>query len=105
MDLLELCGEQGGRADQPSPHRCQCVRLIRHDASGQTETDWHQCACGTKWTDTQELEAAFELSDEEKATVAEFLKVRDYSARMNAFSIDIGGGLAARVGAILERLL
>lgn len=92
------CGATGQLTDVPISHTCRCARP-RHSADGSE----HLCTCGVRWTDP--LEATFGLTPEERLTVEEFLRLRDYSERMNAFSVDVGGALARRVGAILERLL
>lgn len=94
----DTCGTLGRLTDSPFPHTCRCARASAHGAQ------LHGCTCGAAWSDVLELTVPIELSEAERATIAEYLKVRDYAVRMNAFSIDIGGGLATRVGAILERL-
>lgn len=98
------CDTTGAITDVPVPHTHRCVVDKSHKADGSTEDAWHACACGTKWTDVQELEAVLELTDGELRDVAKFLEARDYAIRMNAFSIDLDGGLVRRIGRLLERM-
>lgn len=98
------CDVTGVITDLPVPHTHRCVVDKSHKADGSTPDAYHVCACSTSWSDEQTLDVAFELTDTELRDIAEFLKARDYAVRMNAFSIDLDGGLVRRVARILERI-